>query len=52
MMTMKLLEKKLQKADQKQAALYLFCNFVSLMIITAYSAMILSPTVLIIGGKS
>ena len=55
MMTMKLLEKKLQKADQKQAALYLFCNFVSLMIITAYSAMILSPTVLLVlpeGGDS
>ena len=55
MTTMKLLEKKLQKADQKQAVLYLFCNFVSLVIITAYSAMMLSPTVLLVlpqGGDS
>lgn len=42
---MQKLEQKLQKADRKQAILYLFCNFVSLMLISAYSAMMLSPTV-------
>ena len=54
-MTLKNLEKKLQKADAKQAALYLFCNFVSLLLITAYSAMMFSPTVLLVlpeGGDS
>ena len=29
MMTMQKLEQKLQRADRKQAALYLFCNFIS-----------------------
>ncbi len=43
--TMKKMEQKLQKADRKQARLYLFCNFMALMIITAYSALMLSPTV-------
>lgn len=46
---------KLQKADRKQAMLYLFCNFVSLLLITAYSAMMFSPTVLLVlpeGGDS
>lgn len=55
MMTLKNLEKKLQKADVKQARLYLFCNFISLLLITAYSAMMLSPTVLLVlpeGGDS
>ena len=55
MMTLKSLEKKLQKVDRKQAGLYLFCNFVSLLLITAYSAMMLSPTVLLVlpeGGDS
>lgn len=55
MMTLKHLEKKLQKADAKQAKLYLFCNFVSLLLITAYSAMMFSPTVLLVlpeGGDS
>ncbi|MDE5597967.1 MAG: ABC transporter permease, partial [Lachnospiraceae bacterium] len=42
---MKKMEQKLQKADRKQARLYLFCNFMALMIITAYSALMLSPTV-------
>lgn len=49
------LEQKLQKADRKQALLYLFCNFVSLLLITAYSAMMFSPTVLLVlpeGGDS
>lgn len=39
------LEYKLQKADRKQATLYLFCNFIALMLISAYSAMMFSPTV-------
>ena len=43
--TMKSMEQKLQKADRKQARLYLFCNFMALMIITAYSALMLSSTV-------
>ena len=54
-MTMKQLERKLQKADQKQSYLYLFCNFVSLLLITSYAAMMFSPTVLLIlpeGGDS
>ncbi len=37
--TMQSMERKLQKADRKQASLYLFCNFISLMLISAYSAM-------------
>ena len=55
MMTMQKLEQKLQRADRKQAALYLFCNFISLMLISAYSAMIFSPTILTVlpeGGDS
>ena len=43
--TMAQLEQKLQKADRKQAVLYLFCNFISLMLITAYAAMMFSNTV-------
>lgn len=46
MMTMNILQQKLQKADRKHAALYLFCNFISLMIISSYSVMIMSPTIL------
>ena len=42
---MKQMEQKLQKADRKQSRLYLFCNFMALMIISAYSALMLSPTV-------
>lgn len=55
MKTMAELELKLQKAGRKQASLYLFCNFVSLMLVTAYSAIIFSPTVLTVfpeGGDS
>lgn len=44
-MNMSFLERKLRRADRKQAVLYLFCNFVSLLLITAYSAMMLSDTV-------
>ena len=54
-MTMRNLERKLQRADLAQAKLYLFCNFVSLLLITAYSAMMFSPTVLLVlpeGGDS
>lgn len=46
---------KLQKAEKKQAALYLFCNFISLLLITAYAAMMYSPTILLVlpeGGDS
>ena len=42
---MKQMEQKLQKADRKQSRLYLFCNFTALAIISAYSALMLSPTV-------
>lgn len=42
---MKDMERKLQRADRKQSALYLFCNFMALMIISAYSALMFSPTV-------
>lgn len=45
MMNMKHMEQKLQRADRKQSRLYLFCNFMALMIISAYSALMLSPTV-------
>ncbi len=43
--TMKKMERKLQHADRKHSKLYLFCNFMALMIITAFSALMLSPTV-------
>lgn len=39
------MEQKLRKADRKQSRLYLFCNFTALMIISAYSALMFSPTV-------
>lgn len=35
-MNMKNIEQKLRHADYKQAKLYFFCNFIALMIITAY----------------
>ena len=44
-MTMKKMEQKLRRADRKYAKIYLFCNFMALMIISAYSALMLSPTV-------
>lgn len=44
-MTMKKMEQKLRRADRKYAKLYLFCNFMALMIISAYSALMFSPTV-------
>lgn len=46
MITMNKINKSLRKVNRKNAALYLFCNFISLMLITAYSAMMFSPTVL------
>lgn len=39
------LESRLRRTNQKQAALYLFCNFISLMLMTAYSGLMFSPTV-------
>lgn len=44
-LNMKQMERKLQRADRKQSRLYLFCNFTALMIISAYSALMCSPTV-------
>lgn len=55
MMTMKDIQKKLRKNNSKNYTLYAFCNFISLMLITAYSAMMFSPTVLAVlpdGGDS
>lgn len=46
---------KLRRSEKKDAKLYLFCNFVSLLLITAYAAMMYSPTVLLVfpkGGDS
>ena len=45
MISMMNMERKLRRADRKQSRLYLFCNFMALMIISAYSALMLSPTV-------
>lgn len=45
MKNMKQLEQRLRKSDYRQAKLYLLCNFISLLLITAYSAMMFSPTV-------
>ena len=44
-LTMKQMERKLRHADRKHAHLYLFCNFIALMIISAYAGMMFSPTV-------
>lgn len=43
--TMQKMEQKLQRAGRKQAKLYLFCNFMALMIVSAYAALMLSPTI-------
>ena len=54
-MTMKDIEQKLRHANYKQAKLYFFCNFIALMIITAYALLLKSPTILTIlpeGGDS
>lgn len=45
MINMRQMERKLRRADRKQSRLYLFCNFMALMIISAYSALMISPTV-------
>ena len=42
--TLKGIEQKLQKAGRKQARLYLFSNFIALMIISAYAALMMSQT--------
>lgn len=55
MLTLHEMNQKLRRADQKQYRLYLFCNFVALLLITAYAAMMFSPTVLNVlpeGGDS
>lgn len=44
-LSMKTMEQKLQKAGRKHSRLYLFCNFIALMIISAYSALMCSGTV-------
>lgn len=44
-LTMKQMERRLRHADRKHAHLYLFCNFIALMIISAYAGMMFSPTV-------
>ncbi len=44
-LTMRAMEQKLRKADRKHARLYLFCNFIALMIISAYSTLMFSKTV-------
>lgn len=44
-LTMKTMELKLQRAGRKHSRLYLFCNFMALMIISAYSALMCSRTV-------
>lgn len=43
--TMVELESCLRRTNHRQAALYLFCNFISLMLMTAYSGLMFSPTV-------
>lgn len=55
MITLHDINKRLRKSNRDNYILYLVCNFVSLMLITAYSAMMFSPTVLTIlpeGGDS
>lgn len=37
--------KQLQNSTPKQSALYLFCNFIASLLISAYSALMYSPTV-------
>ena len=39
------LEGRLCRTNQKQAALYLFCDFIALILMTAYSGLMFSPTV-------
>lgn len=45
MLNMKGMERKLQRAGRKHARLYLTCNFIALMIISAFSALMCSKTV-------
>lgn len=55
MLTLREMNKKLRKAEKKRSLLYLFCNFMALLLITAYAAMMYSPTVLTVlpaGGDS
>ena len=43
--TLNKVEQKLRHASRKHARLYLFCNFTALMIISAYSGLMFSPTI-------
>ena len=55
MMTLSSTFGKLRHYNRKNYILYLFCNFISLLLITAYGAMMFSPTILDIlpeGGDS
>ena len=55
MITLNDVNRKLRKGNRHNYVLYLVCNFVSLTLITAYSAMMFSPTVMNIlpeGGDS
>lgn len=55
MMTMAKVQKCLRQKNKKNYILYVFCNFLALMLITAYSVMMYSPTVLEVlpeGGDS
>lgn len=55
MMTMDKVQRDLRQKNRKNYTLYVFCNFLALMLITAYSAMMYSPTVLKVlpeGGDS
>ncbi|MBQ8563807.1 MAG: ABC transporter permease [Firmicutes bacterium] len=54
-MTLSTIFDKLRSHNRKNYVLYVFCNFISLLLITAYGAMMFSPTVLTIlpeGGDS
>lgn len=54
-MTLSRIFDKLRRYNRKNGMLYIFCNFISSLLITAYSAMMFSPTVLTVlpeGGDS
>lgn len=54
-MTLNDVQKKIRKANRANYFLYLFCNFIALMLITAYASLMMSPTILKVfpeGGDS
>lgn len=54
-MTLSDVQKKIRNANRANYFLYLFCNFIALMLITAYASLMMSPTVLRVlpdGGDS